>query len=173
MTRGHQSPSHPSQGTAGNFWVLTTRVIRGRLPSQSEVRLGTLPWFRCRHHALLFCNICQVAFLSNCFLRTGVWTQGKRLPSQIVLSRQEQAYLPGQPLSTAIYRFRCSKLPRAMLTSSPWLLYSPPFFTPMTLDSNPIQLSRMNCPEDQDGVWKWSVWGRNPWSGNAGNLCTK
>lgn len=70
------------------------------------------------------------------------------------LHRQEKLYLPGHLLSTAIYRFRCSRLPRAVLTSSPGLPYSPPFFTPMTLDSNAIQVSRMNCPGDQDGCGK-------------------
>lgn len=29
-----------------------------------------------------------------------------------------------------------------------------PRFTPTTLDSNPIQVSRMNCPEDQNGCGK-------------------
>lgn len=55
------------------------------------------------------------------------------------------------PLSAAVYRFRGNKLPRAGLTPSPRLLYAPPFFTPMTLDSNPIQVSGMNRPEDQEG----------------------
>lgn len=125
---------------------------------------GTMPGFSATYAKFLFCQTAS----SNRSLNTGGSSSLK-----LVLSRQEKAYLPGQLLSTAIYRFRCNKLPRAVLTSSLWLLYALTFFTPVTLDSNPIQVSRMNCPEDQDGVWKWSVWGRNPWSCKAGNVRTK
>ena len=99
---------------------------------------------------MLFCSICQVAFLSKCFLKQESEYKGK-LHSQIGPKQTRKGLSSRPPLSTATYSFRCNKLPRAASTSSPRLLHSLPFFTPMTLDSNPIQVSRMNCSEDHDG----------------------
>lgn len=128
--------------------MLTTGVIRSRLPLQSEMRDFSLVLIQAPCLALL-------QHMPGCFFAKCVPTQETeckgRLRSQIGPMQTRKGLSTRPPLSTAIYRFRCNKLPRAVLTSSPCVLYSPPFFTLMTLDSNPIQVSRMNCPEDQDG----------------------
>lgn len=109
------------------------------------MRAFSLAWIQAPALALLQ----QVAFLSECFPKQELEYKGE-LHSQTGLIRTRQGLSPRPPVSTATYGVICGELPRAALDISPSLAVFAAAF-PMTLDSNPIQVSRMNCSEDQDG----------------------
>lgn len=83
------------------------------------MRAFSLAWIQAPGLALLQ----QVAFLSECFLKQELEYKGE-LHSQTGLMQTRQGLSPWPPVSTATYRVICSELPRAVLTSSPRLLYS-------------------------------------------------
>lgn len=88
---------------------------------------------------------------------------GKKLPSQIG-PQQTRIGLSTRPaFVSAIYRVRCSKLPRAVLTSSPWLLYSYHFFHPHDLGQQSNSAFQNELPwGSRWGVEMVSLRKRNP-----------
>lgn len=83
------------------------------------MRAFSLAWIQAPGLALLQ----QVAFFVRMLPKTGVRIQG-RAPFSNWTYADKTGLSPWPPVSTATYRVICSELPRAVLTSSPRLLYS-------------------------------------------------